>query len=106
MGEIKKVKNFKFQQEIYNIYRIYYNKHLNGESREMGVVKKIDEELKRSMENIKEKIKSDDILNRILNKEAIQVNEGEIDWKVKCGQEIVEIYKKLVNIIDKLKVVS
>jgi len=40
MGEIKKVKNFKFQQEIYNIYRIYYNKHLNGESREMGVVKK------------------------------------------------------------------
>ncbi|ABY93369.1 MAG: Uncharacterized protein XD65_1324 [Caldanaerobacter subterraneus] len=72
----------------------------------MGVVKKVDEELKRSMESIKEKIKSDDILNRILTNEAEQVNEGENDWKVECGREIVEIYKKLVNIVDKLRVVS
>ncbi|EGD52578.1 hypothetical protein TheetDRAFT_0681 [Thermoanaerobacter ethanolicus JW 200] len=72
----------------------------------MGVVKKVDEELKRSMEGIKEKIKSDDILNRILTNEAGQVNEGENDWKVECGREIVEIYKKLVNIVDKLRVVS
>ncbi|MBE3591657.1 MAG: hypothetical protein IMW84_01855 [Thermoanaerobacter sp.] len=72
----------------------------------MSIVKKVDEELKRSMESIKEKIKSDDILNRILTNEAGQVNEGENDWKVECGREIVEIYKKLVNIVDKLRVVS
>ncbi|WP_244262680.1 hypothetical protein [Thermoanaerobacter siderophilus] len=45
-------------------------------------------------------------MNRILTNEAGQVNEGENDWKVECGREIVEIYKKLVNIVDKLRVVS
>lgn len=72
----------------------------------MDAIKKVSEQLKQNMDNIKEKIKSDDILNRMLTNEAAQVNEGENDWKVEYGREIIEIYKKLANIVDKLRVVS
>ncbi|AIS52144.1 hypothetical protein TKV_c09670 [Thermoanaerobacter kivui] len=72
----------------------------------MGAEKNLNEELKKLMANINEKIKSDDILNSLLNNDISYVREGESDWKLKYGREIVEIYKKLLKIVDKLSAVS
>ncbi|HHW56248.1 MAG TPA: hypothetical protein GXX15_00985 [Clostridia bacterium] len=72
----------------------------------MDAKKKINEELKKTIEGIKEKIKEDDILSRILANDLFYVKDGGQDWKIEYGREIVEIYKKLVNIVDKLSIVS
>ncbi|AFK87085.1 MULTISPECIES: hypothetical protein [Thermoanaerobacterium] len=59
--------------------------------------------LKDLLEKIKQKISNDDILRCINDGEILTVGEGCEDWEIECGRDIVDIYKKLSNLVEKIR---
>ncbi|AGB18770.1 hypothetical protein [Thermoanaerobacterium thermosaccharolyticum] len=55
------------------------------------------------IEKIKQKISNDDILGNILNGEILTIRDGSEDWEIECGRNIVDIYKKLSKLVEKIR---
>ncbi|ADL68681.1 hypothetical protein [Thermoanaerobacterium thermosaccharolyticum] len=55
------------------------------------------------IEKIKQKISNDDILGNILNGEILTIREGCEDWEIEYGRNIVDIYKKLSKLVEKIR---
>ncbi|AST56344.1 hypothetical protein [Thermoanaerobacterium thermosaccharolyticum] len=55
------------------------------------------------IEKIKQKISNDDILGNILNGEILTIRDGCEDWEIECGRNIVDIYKKLSKLVEKIR---
>lgn len=73
---------------------------------EMSAEGNFNVEIQKLMGNIKQKINNDDILNRLLNNNVDYVFEYDNDLSFKCGKELIEIYKKLSILVDKLTKIS
>lgn len=63
-------------------------------------------ELQKLLGNIKQKINNDDILSKLLYDNADYVFEVGEDWSITYGKEIIELYKKLSILVDKLSKIS
>lgn len=72
----------------------------------MRTEENLNTELQKLLGSIKQKINNDDILNRLLNNNVDYVFEVGGDWSFKYGKELIELYKKLSILVDKLSKIS